>query len=298
MRKRPYTSSNNHPYGQNMDNKNNSGAPVARLIPVVIFVIGLLGIYYLYQFLFGPKTGNRYPLLSETKPADVDPSKPIMITSDQLPALYEGGEFSVSTWIYISNWNHRAGRNKSILRLGGPSFDTIRIYLGGRKPKIHVRIQTKEVNSSIQAVPSNPNQPNEESLTANTLQTVFDSIQTDSGLLDSSPMCDLPEIDLQRWVNLTVTVNGRTVDVYVDGKLARSCVLPSFYKVDAGGYTAYLLSYGGFGGQIASTAMYDSALHPDAVYKNYLAGPQPILTLSDWFRSIFNFGLSISVNSK
>lgn len=281
-----------------MNNQNNSGSPVARLIPVIIFAVGLIGIYYVYQYLFGPKTSNQYVLLSETKPADVDTSKPILVTSDKLPVLYEGGEFTVSTWIYVSNWNYRAGRNKSILRLGGPTFDTIRIYLGGRKPKIHVRIQTKEVNSSLQVVPTNPNQPNEESLTAATLSTVFDSIQNDSGLLDSSPMCDLPEIDLQRWVNLVVTVNGRTVDVYMDGKLTRSCVLPSFYKIDAAGQSAYLLSYGGFGGQIASTSMYDSALNPEAVYRNYIAGPEPITSIGDWLRSIFKFNVNVSVDSK
>ena len=280
-----------------MDNQNNSASPVARMIPALIFVVGLLGIYYLYQYLFGPKTSNQYVLLSDSTPADVEPSKPIIITTDKLPSLYEGGEFTVSTWMYISNWGHRAGRNKAIFRLGGPSFDTIRIYLGGRKPKVHVRIQTKDNQSAIQSVPSNPNQPNEESLTVSTLNAVFDTIQSDSGLLDSSPMCDLPEIDLQRWVNLSVTVNGRTVDVYLDGKLVRSCVLPSFYKVDAGGYSAYLLSYGGFGGFLASTSMYDSALNPDAVYKNYMAGP-PITSIGGWLSSIFKFNVDVSVTSK
>jgi hypothetical protein len=283
-----------------MDNLSNSGSsPVARAIPVIIFFVGLLGIYYLYQFLFGPKTANQYVLLSEQKSADVEPSKPIIISTEKLPPLYEGGEFTVSTWIYVSNWGHRNGKNKAIFRLGGPSFDTIRIYLGGRKPKVHVRIQTKEVNSAIQAVPSQPNQPAEESLTVATLNSVFDTAQTDSGLLDSnSPMCDLPEIDLQRWVNLAVSVNGRTVDVYVDGKLVRSCVLPSFYKVDAGGYSAYLLSYGGFGGYIASTMMYDTALHPEAIYRNYIAGPEPISSLGDWIRSLFKFGVNVSLDSK
>ena len=42
-----------------------------------------------------------------------------------------------------------------------------------------------------------------------------------------SHMCDLTDIDLQRWINITVSVNGRIVDVYYDGKLARSCVLPT-----------------------------------------------------------------------
>lgn len=281
-----------------MDNQNSSASPVTRLIPVIIFFVGLLGIYYLYQYLFGPKTANQYVLLSETKEADVEPSKPILITSEKLPMLYEGGEFTVSTWIYVSNWGHRSGRNKSIFRMGGPNFDTIRIYLGGRKPKVHVRIQTKENNSST-SVGSNANQGNEESLTVQTLNAVFDTMQTDSGLLDdASPMCDLPEIDLQRWVNITASVNGRTVDVYVDGKLVRSCVLPSFYKVDAGGYSAYLLSYGGFGGFIANTSMYDAALNPEAIYKNYIAGPEPITSIGDWIRSMFKFGVNVSVDSK
>lgn len=282
-----------------MDNQSNSSSAIARFIPVIIFFVGLLGIYYLYQFLFGPKTANRYVLLSENKSADVELSKPIMISSEKLPMIYEGGEFTVSTWIYVSNWGHRSGRNKSIFRLGGPNFDTIRIYLGGRKPKVHVRIQTKDASSPNSAVPSNPNQPNEESLTAQTLNAVFDTMQTDSGLLDdASPMCDLPEIDLQRWVNLSVTVNGRTVDVYMDGKLVRSCILPSFYKVDAGGYSAYLLSYGGFGGFIGSTSMYDAALNPELIYKNYIAGPEPITTFGDLIRSIFKVGVNISVDSK
>lgn len=275
-----------------------NNAPVARVIPAVIFLVGLVGIYYLYQYLYGPKTGNQYVLLSKTQAADVDPAKPIMVSTDKLPAIYEGGEFTFSTWLYISNWSYRAGRNKSVFRLGGPAFDTLRVYLGGRKPKLHIRLQTKETSSTLQVVPAAPNQPAEESLTVATLATVFDSIQTDSGLLDASPICDLPEIDLQRWVNLTVTVNGRTVDVYLDGKLQRSCVLPSFYKVDAGGYTGYLLTHGGFGGQIASTTMFDAALNPEQVYKNYIAGPEPILTFSDWLYSIFKFGVDISVTTK
>jgi hypothetical protein len=103
----------------------------------------------------------------------------------------------------------------------------------------------------------------------------------------SSSLCDLPDIELQRWVNITVAVNGKTIDVYLDGKLARSCVLPSLFKVDAGGYTANLLDYGGFGGSISTTIMYDTALGPDAIYKNYMAGPEPITSIQQWFSSFF-----------
>ena len=287
----------------------NKSSPIGRLVPVLLVLAGLIGLYYLYQYLFGPKSTNAYTLISGTQSANIDPSKPITITSDKLPIIYEGGEFTISTWIYVTNWSYRTGFNKSIISVGGPNFDTIRVYLGGNKPKLSVRLQTKDMSGAMNAVPSGATAINVnlgatksqvpvESLDKGTQTATFGILQTDSGLLDGSPLCDLPEIDLQRWVCITVSVNGRTVDVYMDGKLARSCVLPSFFKVDAGGYSANLLAYGGFGGQIATTTMYDSALNPEVVYKNYMAGPQPITNIGQWFSSFFAPGVSVSLTTK
>jgi len=274
-----------------MDNlRNNSSSPVARLIPVLLFFVGLIGLYYLYQYLFGPREGNRYDLIKTTQNANVDATNPIRIRSDNLPAIYEGGEFTISTWIYINNWSYRSGFNKSIISVGGPNFDTIRVYLGGAKPKLFVRLHTTTQGAVTQE--------KGESLLKATETSVFGQLQTESSLIDSSSGCDLPEIELQRWVNIAVAVNGKTVDVYIDGKLMRSCVLSNYYKVDASGYSANLLLHGGFGGQISSTAMYDSALHPEAIYKNYIAGPEPITNLGEWLLSIFRFNVNVSVDTK
>jgi len=287
-----------------MEAANNSSSPLDRLVPVLIVFIGLIGLYYLYQYLFGPKTGTSYPLLTTTRNANIDPSHPIVITSDKLPTLYEGGEFSISTWIYVNNWSYRAGFNKSIINIGGPNFDTIRVYLGGNKPSLKVRLQTRDRGNVVSSAPGGASitgtqqQSAVESLDKATQNATFNILQTESGLLDSSPLCDLPEIELQRWINVTVAVNGRTVDVYMDGKLARSCVLPSFFKVDAGGYSAYLLSYGGFGGQISTTTMYDAALNPEQVYKSYMAGPEPITGIWQWISSTFAPGVNVKVTTQ
>jgi hypothetical protein len=285
----------------------NNSTPLERVFPVLFVFAGLVALYYLYQYLFGPKGQNAYTLVSKTQSANIDPGSPITITSDKLPSIFEGGEFSISTWIYISNWSYRARLKKSILTIGGPNFDTIRIYLGGSKPKLHVRLQTKNTSGTTNAVPTgvntNSSSPSAstsappESLEKATQNATFNVLDTGSDLLDSTSMCDLPEIDLQRWVNITVSVNGRTVDVYMDGKLARSCVLPSFYKVDAGGYSAHLLAYGGFGGEISTTTMYDGALNPEQVYQNYMAGPEPITSIGSWFASFFSPGINISVTT-
>jgi hypothetical protein len=274
----------------------NSSSPLGKLIPVLLVFAGLVGLYYLYQYLFGPQASNSVTLLTGTLKANIDPVKPITITEDKLPRIYEGGEFTVSTWVYINNWSYRAGFNKSILSIGGPNFDTIRVYLGGNKPSLHVRVHTREKGGVLSTVPSDAQVPSE-SLDKATQNATFNILQTNSGLLDSSPLCDLPDIDLQRWVNITVSVGGKTVDVYLDGKLARSCVLPSFYKVDAGGYSANLLAYGGFGGEIATTTLSDSALNPEVIYRNYMAGPVPITNLFKWISSFFAPGVSVSVST-
>jgi hypothetical protein len=251
-----------------------NSSPTRNVFSIILFAFGLIGIYYLYQYLFGPKSGTSFTLIGKMISSNVD--KPITITSDNLPGLFEGGEFSISSWFYITNWSYRAGLPKSIINIGGPNFDTLRIYLGGYKPKLNIRLHTLEGNDM-----------NQESLNMTSQASLFTTLQTDSGLIDSTQLCDLPEVELQRWVNVTVAVNGRTVDVYLNGKLSRSCVLPKIFKVDAGGYSAKLLTYGGFGGKIAQTFMYDAALNPEQVYTNYMRGPEPITNIGDWFASFF-----------
>jgi len=278
-------------------------SPIRRIVSLLLTIAGLLGLYYLYQYLFASTTGNTYLLVSKDQSARI--INPITITSDKLPAIFEGGEFTVSTWIYINDWSYHRGNNKSILSIEGSNFDIIRIYLGSYKPSLSVRLHTKEASSVPMNVSGNQSSSGSgsmwssqtsDSLDKDSRDSTFNTLQSESGLLDGSPMCDLPEIELQRWVCITVAVNGKTVDVYYDGKLARSCVLPTFYKVDASGYSAKLLGYGGFGGQISRTTMYDVALNPEQVYKIYMAGPEPITSIGDWFSSFFAPGINISVS--
>lgn len=270
------------------NNSSNNSGSYSKILAVFIFILGLVGIYYLYQYLYGPKTGNAYSLITAPQSAKVDKQKPVLITSDKLPLLYEGGEFTISTWIYITTWSYKKGENKPIIFIGGTQFDTIRVFLGGYKPQLHVRLDTKNTSGSTNGTDNN-------SLSIATKDSIFSGPAPQNGLLDSTSMCDLPEVGLQRWAHIAVAVNGKTVDVYMDGKLARSCVMPSFFRVDTQ-YTATLLAYGGFGGQIANSQMFDAALNPEAIYKIYMAGPEPINSISDVFKSMFTFG--ITVNSK
>jgi hypothetical protein len=43
--------------------------------------------------------------------------------------------------------------------------------------------------------------------------------------------CDIADFPLQKWVNLIVSFNGSAMDVYVDGKLVKSCVVNNGSKL-------------------------------------------------------------------
>lgn len=279
-------------------NNSSSQSILTRLIPVFIVFAGLIGLYFLYQYLFGPKQNNAYPLITSIQSARTPADKPLIFSTGQLAPLYEGGEFTISTWIYISDWHHRANKNKAILRIGGKTdqsssaatnFDTIRMYLGAVTPTLHVRLDSK--NRDVSSTDKG------DSLDTSTYTMTYDNVQTGSGLLDSTRTCDIREIPMQRWVNIAVAVNGKTVDVYIDGKLSRSCVLPNPFKVDSSGYTGVALEKEGFGGQIANMIMYDTALNPEVIYKNYMAGPEPITSIGGLLGSFFAPNIKIAVTT-
>ena len=45
------------------------------------------------------------------------------------------------------------------------------------------------------------------------------------GVDDATMNCEIAEFPLQKWVNLIISFNGSAMDVYVDGKLVKSCVV-------------------------------------------------------------------------
>jgi len=52
-----------------------------------------------------------------------------------------------------------------------------------------------------------------------------------SGTSDSQYDCEIADFPLQKWVNLIISFNGSAMDVYVDGKLVKSCVVNSGSRI-------------------------------------------------------------------
>jgi len=231
---------------------------LAGFINLVVVVIALIIVYYSFGFFYGTSTNNGVLVQS----GQISANQGVKTYTNQAQ-IYEGGEYSVNFWMYVSGWNYKQGTRKHVLELGGTNFATLLVALGAYKNSLNVRVDTRDASgSALDGI----------RLTNADKETLFKPLQSDTSLT-VEPMCDIDEIDLQRWIQVTVCINGRTCDVYIDGKLARSCVLPSFFRVDPTGQSVTVVDRGGFDGYVSQISTYNYSLNPSTVYNMYMTGP-------------------------
>jgi hypothetical protein len=280
-------------YQQGQSGQNGSSGSL--IFTVLYIVIGLVVIYYVYQYLYSSDVSTT-TLVSGQMDGSMSPGN-----TPAIPTPYEGGEYTVTTWVYVNSFNKNRNTKKHIFELKGQYFSTLLIGLGAFNNTLMVRTHTQDPSmnnvtgvtagsgsGSLSAVPPNAaSQPG--NLSTASMGALFKPMAMDDSLLTVQPMCDLPEIDLQRWTMITVVLTGRTIDVYLDGKLSRSCASPTFFKVDPTGVKAVISDRGGFDGYVGNTKVSNHAMNPDEIYRAYLSGPSGSGSMDPlgWFISLF-----------
>ena len=244
-----------------------AGENRSMIINVVYVVAFLTALYYLYKFLVSGSE-LEVDLLNVELDANVPSSFPLPKSPDV--RVKQGGGYTISFWMYITSWDFRSGMAKSVVQIMDSSLLSHSLFttiLYPNEPKMMIRVLTEGAGVA-------PAQDYNK-------MTNFDSLLSGQGSAAmfapsmDMPMCDLQEIDLQRWINITVSINGRIVDVYYDGKLTRSCVLPDIPKAPASGAQAVLVGQkGGYGGKISGIQFFAYPLTPDRIYAIYQAGPR------------------------
>jgi hypothetical protein len=252
----------------NAANGVSSGGSGKTAFNAVVVVLVVVALYYFYKWISGTGDYDSKEVIVYTSANVGLPGKstePKVFTSgnSNMPALYEGGEYSVSTWVYVTNWGVNKGYNKPFLRLNGGSsngYETLVMYLGQNVSKLAIRVSTDALK--LDAAKLNDIRPANGSSYGATPYTDVDSKK-----------CDIESIDLQRWVCITAVLDGRTLDMYIDGKLSRSCVLDGMFKVSGDSTKLLIGGPTGFGGLIGQTQVANYAYSPDQVYRVYQNGP-------------------------
>lgn len=284
---------------------------------IVILVVVAIFIYFIYRFIYG-QPSMQTNIIMDGKVTANDPDSSTYKKNVKIPNIYEGNEFSVNFWIYIAGYNYRNGQRKHIVQIGYDSshtsdtnFSTLMVALGATKPSLLVRVHTAPGENVIQGTHkfgitdcsggnvadcsggnmvgfqplTDPNLVSNSNIKDNSLfikdmANFFKplSMIDENSLIDSDNTCDIKELPLQKWLNICIVMVGKTLDIYLDGKLVKTCIYKNYFRVDqaGGGPVLSYLQGGsphGFDGQFSRLQVFNTALTPDDIYKNYLAGP-------------------------
>lgn len=223
---------------------------------------GLLLLYLAYLFFNYIQTWNGQPGLKlpswetatkgsgDKTPAPVNGKDRTVIPSGEVPST-GGADWGLQYWMYISDWNYRFGADKDVVKRIAPNNGSItapRIFLSAAENTLNVRLSIFPANSA--AGSSSPS----------------------SNSTGDSFTCAVENVPLQSWFAVSVTCFQRNMDVYINGRLVKSCVLPGVPKPAVG--DVILNDAGGFSGSICNFNWYNSMLTPDDTKTFHAKGTQ------------------------
>ena len=158
--------------------------------------------------------------------------------------------FAYSVWFYVNDWNYRYGEPKVIFGRMGDSSGT------DKQPCPSVTMGPISNNLDI----------------ALSIYPGVDSVSNTTGEGNSAiHHCSVANVPIQKWVNLLISVYGRTLDVYLDGKLVKTCVLPGVAKINNDA-NVYVTPNGGFSGWTAKFQYYPNSIDPQTAWNIYQQG--------------------------
>lgn len=230
-----------------------------------------------------------------------------IVAASEITGVLDGGEYSASFWVYIADTKGFAsGSTSKLAHLFEISNSRFSTSPSATKGNTLVFVGLNPINGSliVRQSTSDPTESINNSLSTGATGTTYplDSLITsyNSGTTyTSDDRCDISNgIEYQRWVLVTVVGNGRTLDVYIDGKLARSCVYKAGFALGSptGKAQAYfgMDNGGSLKGYFSNGVFYNYALTPDAVWAIYQQGPGGSFSITDFFKNLFSLNVNFS----
>ena len=266
------------------------------LIINIILAAILVILVLLYSWLFSDSTITN---LVTTKDATLFEK----IGSDKIQS---SANFSYNLWLFVRDFNHNYGQKKIILFRpiceGGAStvcktgdFDWTN-DAERKKRACYYKLEFDAHESNL------------------IFSIANDKKEPGTGIPLEHTECSFKNFPLQKWTNVLVTHRNQAIDMYIDGKLVKTCVMTKPYKVPTKD-PLYLCpavanlpigaqstgtgddSKGGFSGYISSLQHYTRAIQPREAYALYKSGYSSGGWLSDLFNK-YKLKIAFMENSK
>lgn len=153
----------------------------------------------------------------------------------------DGIEFTWSVWIYIDNLQKNSGIYKHVFSKGNSTLQDNGLIYPNNAPGLYIAPNTNALVVMM-----------------NTFNVINEEII-------------IPDIPLNKWVNVIIRCQNTTLDVYVNGTITRSINLLGVPKQNYG--DVYVAMNGGFDGNISNLWYYNYALGTSAIQKIAQDGP-------------------------
>lgn len=194
-------------------------------------------------------TINLFPSSSTDKaPTPIDGKTKTVIPAGEVP-LGAGSDYGMQFWMFISDWDYRFGQEKHIIERVSSANTNIKnpsVTLAATDNTLNVRISLYPNDSSAGAA------------------------SPGAATSGDSFTCSVENVPLQSWFAVSVTVFQRNLDIYINGRLVKSCVLPGVPKPAVG--DIILNNDGGFSGSICNVHSYANMLNPDDAKAFFMSG--------------------------
>ncbi len=273
-----------------------------KLILIVICVV--LGLYLFSKL-------NIFNDYNEYLDSPTSAKENVLISEDLLKK--SDGHFAISSWIFIDDWNYKYGEEKIILKKEMPSTsgDMNLPYIGldaykndliikmnvfggaNTDPTSFQTLLKKELEESTSFTDSPDNydtfgcsgeQIYVQDSAGSTTNTDVSCIST------SLEDIVVENINMQKWVNIITTVNNRSIDVYINGKLVKTKTFNNVIDTAAFNHGGISITpNGGFGGFVSKIQYYPYYITPEKAWSIYKGG------FGDAFESTLNkYNMSMS----
>jgi hypothetical protein len=211
---------------------------------VLIIIILILFLYFVLNYIYSTNTVST-SITSGTTMQTIDATK-LSSTKSGI----KSSNFTYSIWFYIDDWNYNYGKEKVLFgRVGSPTSSPGASGSYGKEPCPMVTFGGIENNLNV-------------------MMNVYSGSGTSSSITHT---CNVSNIPIQAWCNLLISVYGRTLDIYLDGKLVNTCVLPGTAKINENA-NVYITPVGGFSGWTSKFEYYPNATDPQTAWNIYQNG--------------------------
>ena len=251
------------------------------IIILILVLIWLLNRWFFKSNIVYDKMLEAHNVVKNGSESTIFTSNNNIITNSEFPEN-NTSNFMLSVWFYIDNWGTSIGNEKNILFMSShPNSETL------------TDLQNMSHGISHKVSASSPS-----NIPYKNLNICLDEYTNDlcldietypdkvSDLSSNYTRYKVKNIPIQKWNCLILSIDTKTFDVYLDGKLRNSFILHGSYKND-GKKNMYLGNMGasntGFEGFITRVRYEPSSINPQEAYNIYKAGINASLA-----KSIFN----------